>query len=106
MKNIALGITIAGIIISILTISEGEIESGHSMSSSILSGFFGFLQKDINDKNYAEAILIITIFIICVYSFFYDKNTFFAISPILNSAITGFFGISISRLSSNLKKRI
>ena len=104
MKNIALVVTTAGIIISYLIISEGQIEAGHSMSSSILSGFYGFLQKDRKDKSYPEAILILCIFLLCVYSYFYDKSTFFSISPILNSAIAGFFGVSIGRLQPNHKK--
>lgn len=106
MKNIALGITLLGITVSFLIINEGQIESGHSMSSSILSGFYGFLQKDVNDKSYTEAILILSIFLLCLYSYFSNKNTFFSFAPILNAAIAGFFGVSISRLTSNNKKRV
>jgi xanthine/uracil permease len=100
MKNIALVIGLIGVTISYLAFLDGHIEIGSSISSSVLAGYYGYLQKKKEDKSSPEAILTIFIFLLCILSYFCFKDSFLNISSVLNSSITGYFGVSIGSAST------
>lgn len=98
MSNPSLIPAILGIYIGFLMIISGNGEAGIALTTSVLSGFYGFLQKNNRDKKYwsPEVIIVIYVFGVCALTYYlYSNSIFLEICTIFGNTISGFFGVSL-----------